>query len=49
MADMAASVLARLKIKPKKAAEAINFACNFFVRKSFRAVWKNQSMQKILY
>ena len=42
MADMAASVLARLKNKV-----VISFVCSFFVRKNFCAVWKNPNMQRI--
>ena len=38
MADIAASVLARLKIRLPKAAEIISFVCSSFVRKSFCAV-----------
>ena len=38
MADIAASVLARLKVKLLKAAEVISSACSFFVRKNFSAV-----------
>lgn len=48
MADVAASVLARLKNKATKAAEAISSACSFSARKSSCAVWKSQNMQKIL-
>ncbi|GEM_PF-3340608 len=46
MADIAASVLARLKKRPLKAAEAISSACNSFVRRSFCADWKNRNMRK---
>ena len=46
MADMAASVLERLK---NKAAGAISSACGFFARKSSCAVWKSQNMQKISF
>lgn len=48
MADIATSVLARLKTKQKKEAEAINFACSSSARKNFCAVWKNPSMRKTL-
>lgn len=47
MADIAVSVLARLKIRQKKAEEVISFVCSFFVRKNFCAVWKNPNMQRI--
>ena len=46
MADMAASVLARLKNRRHKAAEAISSAYSFSVRKSSCAVWKDLNMQK---
>lgn len=49
MADMGASVLARLKGRRKKVAEVISFACNCFAKKNFYVVWKNQSMLKILF
>ncbi|MGN0266277.1 MAG: hypothetical protein ACI4D7_01230 [Lachnospiraceae bacterium] len=49
MADIAASVLARLKTKAKKVEEAISFACSFFARRSFYAAWRNPSMLKILF
>ena len=45
MADIAASVLARLK---NKVEEVISFACNCFVRKNFCADWRNLSMRRIL-
>ncbi len=48
MADIAASVLARLKNKAKKAEEAISSACSFFAKRSFCAVWKSLSMLKTL-
>ena len=48
MADIAASVLARLKkIRQKKVEEVISFVCSSFVRKNFYAVWKNPSMLRI--
>ena len=46
MADIAASVLARLKTKLLKAAEAISSACNSFAKRNFCAVWKSLSMLK---
>ena len=46
MADVAASVLARLKTSRSKVAEAINSACCFFVRKNFSDVWRNPNMPK---
>ena len=46
MADVAASVLARLK---NKAAEVISSAYSFSARKSSCAVWESQSMQKIWF
>lgn len=48
MADIAASVLARLKIRLPKAEEAISFVCSSFAKRNFCAVWKNPNMQKIL-
>ncbi len=48
MADIAASVLARLKIRQPQAEEVISFVCSSFVRRNFCAVWKNLNMQKIL-
>lgn len=48
MADIAASVLARLKNRQKKADEAISFVCNSSAKKSSSAVWKNHNMRKIL-
>lgn len=48
MADMATSVLARLKIKLLKAVEAISYACNFFAKRNFCAVWKIPSMLRTL-
>lgn len=48
MADIAASVLARLKNKAKESAEAISFVCSSSARKNFCAVWKKLNMQKIL-
>lgn len=48
MADAAASVLARLKTKQKKADEATSFVCSFFARKNFYVVWKNRNMRKTL-
>ncbi len=47
MADIAASVLAQLKIRQKKVEEVISFVCSSFVRKNFYAVWKNPSMLRI--
>lgn len=47
MADMAASVLARLKIKPLQAEEVTNCACSFFARKNSCAVWKSPDMLRI--
>ena len=38
MADLAASVLARLKTKRRKAAEAISCVCSFSARKNFCGV-----------
>lgn len=38
MADMVASVLARLKNKAAERAEAISFACNSFAKRNFCAV-----------
>ena len=46
MADVAASVLARLK---NKAAEVISSAYSFSAKKSSCAVWKSQNMQKISF
>ena len=46
MADIAASVLARLKNKLLKAAGAISSACSSFVRKNFSAAWRNPNMLK---
>ena len=45
MADIAASVLARLK---NKAVEAISYACNSFAKRNFCAVWKIPSMLRTL-
>lgn len=44
MADIAASVLARLKIKLLKVVETISS----LVRKNFSAAWGNRDMLKIL-
>ena len=44
MADMAASVLARLKNKAAAAEEVTNCACSFFARKNSCAVWKSPDM-----
>ena len=49
MADVAASVLARLKNKAAKAAEAISSAYSFSARKSSCAAWKSQNMRKTLF
>jgi len=48
MADIAGSVLARLKTKLLRAAEAISYAYSFSVRKSFFVGWKNPNMRKTL-
>ena len=48
MADMAASVLARLKKRQKKVEEVISFVYSFFARRSFCVAWKSPSMLKIL-
>ncbi len=49
MADMAASVLAGLETRQKKAEEAISFACSFFARRSFCVVWQSLNMLRSLY
>ena len=49
MADIAASVLARLKTRQKKVDEAISFVCNSSVKKSSYVAWKNRNIRKILY
>ena len=48
MADIAASVLARLKNKAKRPEEAISFACSSSARKNSFVVWKIPNTQKIL-
>lgn len=48
MANIAASVLARLKTRLLRAAEAISYAYSFSVRKSFFAGWKNPSIKAFL-
>ena len=48
MADIAASVLARLKNTAQKQAEAINYVYNFFARRNFCEDYKNRNMRKIL-
>lgn len=48
MADIAASVLARLKNKAAESGRSISFVCSSFAKRNFCAVWKNPNMQKIL-
>ena len=49
MADIAASVLARLKTRLIKVVEATSFACSFSARKNFCADWKSQNTLKTLF
>ena len=49
MADMAASVLARLKKRQKKVEEVISFVYSFFARRSFCVVWQSLNMLRSLY
>ncbi len=48
MADIAASVLARLKIRLLNAVRAISSACSSFARKNSFADWGNPNMLKTL-
>ena len=48
MADIAASVLTRLKNKAKETGRSYQLAYNSFVRKNFCADLKSQNTQKIL-
>ena len=48
MADIAVSVLTRLKNKAKEVEEAINSVYSFSAKRSFCVVWKSQNMLKIL-
>lgn len=47
MADIAVSVLARLKNKAKESGRSYQLCLQLFVRKNFCAVWKNPNMQRI--
>lgn len=48
MADIAASVLARLKNKAAESGRSYQLCLQLFVRKNFSAVWRNPNMLKIL-
>lgn len=48
MPDPAASVLAKLKTKQPRVAEAISFACSYFARRSFSVGLKGPNMLKTL-
>lgn len=48
MADIAVSVLARLKNKSKESGEAISCACSSFAMKNSCVAWRNPNIPKIL-
>ncbi len=49
MADVAASVLARLKSKAAKSGRSYPLCLQLFARKSSCAAWKSQNMRKTLF
>ena len=48
MADIAASVLARLKNKASESGRSYQLCLQLFARKNFSAVWRNPNILKIL-
>ena len=49
MADMAASVLARLKNKAAESGRSYQLCLQLFCQEDSCAVWKSQNMQKISF
>lgn len=47
MADIAVSVLARLKNKAKESGRSYQLCLQLFCQEEFCAVWKNPNMQRI--
>ena len=49
MADMAASVLARLRNKAKESGRSYQLCLQLFARRSFCVVWQSLNMLRSLY